>query len=204
MPDVSRDLPLQAAILQATRVLLASTGYASTTVKSVAAAAGVAPGVVTSLYSNRDRLFAAALKLPFDPSQAVPEMIAPGLDGLGERLVRMTLSLMDDEDVRADFGRIVGADSTTTYLGAEAPGPVVLLRTLSDYLQSAVVDRVVTALGIPDARLRITLITSQLVGLATMRYILRIEPLASASDDAIVALVGPGIQALLDPTSTRT
>ncbi len=69
--------------------------------KSVAAAAGVAPDVVKSLYDNKERLFAAAMRLPFDPGQAVPELIAPGLDGMGDRLVRMTLTLMGDEQVRA-------------------------------------------------------------------------------------------------------
>ena len=45
-----------------------------------------------------------------------------------------------------------------------------------------------------------TLISSYLVGVSTTRYLLRIEPLASATDDQVVALVGPAIQALLDPT----
>ena len=64
------------AVLQAARFAFASRGYASTTMKSVAAAAGVAPGVVKSLYTNKERLFAAAMRLPFDPGQAVPELIA--------------------------------------------------------------------------------------------------------------------------------
>ena len=74
------------------------------------------------------------------------------------------------------------------------------LRFVAEYLQSTVVDRVVAAVGVPDARLRVTLISSYLVGIATTRYLLRIEPLASATDDEVVALVGPTIQALLDPT----
>ena len=75
-------------MLHAARTAFAARGYTHTTVKSVAAAAGVAPGVVTSLYRNKERLFAAAMRLPFDPATAVPEMIAPGLDGMGDRLVR--------------------------------------------------------------------------------------------------------------------
>jgi hypothetical protein len=38
------------------------------------------------------------------------------------------------------------------------------------------------------------------MGIATSRYLLRLEPLASATDDEVVAMVGPSIQALLDPT----
>jgi len=188
------------AVLQAARLAFASRGYASTTLKSVAAAAGVAPGVVKSLYDNKERLFAAALRLPFDPGQAVPELIAPGLDGMGDRLVRMTLTLMGDDSVRGDLSRLLQSDVASAVSINGAPATLVQLRYVAEYLQSTVVDRVVRALGVPDARLRVALITSYLVGVATTRYVLRVEPLCSASDDEVVALVGPTIQALLDPT----
>ena len=71
---------------------------------------------------------------------------------------------------------------------------------MSEYLQSTVVDRVVAAVGVPDARMRVAVISSYLVGIATTRYLLRLEPLASATDDEVVAMVGPAVQALLDPT----
>jgi AcrR family transcriptional regulator len=197
------------AVLQAARLAFASRGYASTTMKSVGAAAGVAPGVVKSLYVNKERLFAAAMRLPFDPGQAVPDLIAPGLDGRGERLVRMTLTLMGDERVRGDLTRLLTSDGAAgastsaarAAMGAEgAPAALTQLRFVSEYLQSAVLDRVVSAMGVPDARLRATLISSYLVGLAMSRYLLRVEPLASATDDQVVALVAPTIQVLLDPT----
>lgn len=195
------------AVLQAARLAFASRGYASTTVKGVAAAAGVAPGVVTSLYRNKERLFAAAMRLPFDPGQAVPELIAPGLDGMGDRLVRMVLTLMGDEQVRTDLGRLLSSDTAAnvTVSAARRTMPdssaaLETLRFISEYLSSTVVDRVVAAVGVPDARMRVTVISSYLVGIATTRYLLRIEPLASATDDEVVALVGPTVQGLLDPT----
>jgi AcrR family transcriptional regulator len=195
------------AVLQAARFAFESRGYASTTMKSVAAAAGVAPGVVRSLYDNKERLFAAAMRLPFDPAEAVPELIAPGLDGLGDRLVRMTLTLMGDEQVRSDLTRLLKSDTAASFSATAAraamstdPEALAQLRFVTEYVQIVIVDRVVTAVGIPDARLRVALISSYLVGIATTRYLLRIEPLASVSDDEVVALVGPTVQALLDPT----
>ena len=195
------------AVLQAARLAFASRGYAGTTVKSVAAAAGVAPGVVTSLYRNKERLFAAALRLPFDPAQAVPELIAPGLDGMGDRLVRMVLTLMGDEQVRADLSRLLASDTAAGVTASAArtamagdSAALEQLRFVSEYLSATVVDRVVAAVGVPDARLRVAVISSYLVGIAATRYLLRVEPLASASDDEVVAVVGPAIQALLDPT----
>lgn len=195
------------AVLQAARLAFASRGYAGTTVKSVAAAAGVAPGVVTSLYRNRERLVAAALRLPFEPSAAVPELVAPGLDGLGDRLVRMTLALMGDEQVRADLGRLVGSDAgamtSARAFRAGMPGEnasLDQLRFVSEYLASTVIDRALRAVGVPDARMRAAVVSSYLMGIATSRYLLRVEPLASATDDEVVAMVGPSLQALLDPT----
>ncbi|MBI1350030.1 MAG: TetR family transcriptional regulator [Actinomycetales bacterium] len=195
------------AVLQAARLAFASRGYAGTTVKSVAAAAGVAPGVVTSLYRNKERLLAAALRLPFDPSAAVPELVAPGLDGMGERLVRMVLTLMGDEQVRSDLAKVLRSESGMTASAAafrrtmpgESPS-FDQLRFVADYLSVAVVDRVLEALGVPDARMRAAVISSYLVGIAATKYLLRVEPLASASDDEVVAIVAPSIQALLDPT----
>ena len=126
---------------------------------------------------------------------------------MGDRLVRMVLTLMGDEQVRADLSKLLRSDSgvltSATALRASQPGeipPVDQLRFLADYLSSTVVDRVLSALGVPDARMRAAVISSYLVGISTMKYVLKIEPLASASDDAVVALVGPSIQALLDPT----
>ncbi len=49
----------------------------------------------------------------------------------------------------------------------------------------------------PDAQLRATLVGSQLLGLAVMRYVGRIEPLASASIDELVAAIGPTVQRYL-------
>ena len=196
------------AVLQAARLAFASRGYAHTTMKSVAAAAGVAPGVVTSLYRNKERLFAAAMRLPFDPAQAVPELIAPGLDGMGERLVRMVFTLMGDPKVREDLTKLLASDTgagigvaaARQAMPSDPDATIEKLRFVSEYLQSAVLDRAVTAMGVPDARMRVAVISSYLLGIAASRYLLRMEPLASASDDEVIALVAPAVQILLDPT----
>ena len=197
------------AVVQAARLAFASRGYAHTTIKSVAAAAGVAPGVVRSLYSNKERLLAAVIRLPFDPAKAVPEIIAPGLDGMGERLVAMTLTLMGDAKVRSDLTKLLTSEGTASVSSSAAraamaadgsPAALTQLRVVAEYLQATVLDPVVTAVGVPAARLRATLISSYLVGVSMTRYLLKIEPLASATDDEVVRLVGPAIQLLLDPT----
>lgn len=180
---------VRAAALDAARSAFAARGYARTTLKGVAAAAGIAPAVLQKYYRSKDELFAAALRLPTDPTSAVPALLAPGIEGLGERLVRFTLDTLDDPQVRDDLLAMVRA-------GASA---AQVTKSLQAYLEVNVVDRVVTAIGVPDARMRVALISSYLIGIAAGRYILRIEPLASAREEQIVRMVAPTIQSLLDP-----
>jgi len=177
------------AAVAAARNAFAAGSYARTTFKGLAAAAGVAPAVLRKYYDSKDAVFAAALRLPTDPAGAVPALLAPGVEGLGERLVRFTLDTLDDPQVRADLMAMLRQ-------GASA---AALTKSLQDYLDTTVIDRVVAAVGVPDARMRVALISSYLIGIAAGRYVVRIEPLASASEEHVVRLVAPTIQALLDP-----
>lgn len=178
------------AVLDAARAAFGARGYAKTTMKGVAAAAGVTPAVVRKYYDNKEQLFAAALRLPFDPASAVPKLIAPGLEGMGERLVRFTFDTLGDPEVRKDLGTLFKA-------GASAGRAA---ESIQDFLEESVVDRVVASVGVPDARMRVALITSYLVGVAASRYVLKLEPLASAPEDDVVRLVAPVVQDLLDPS----
>jgi hypothetical protein len=58
---------------------------------------------------------------------------------------------------------------------------------------------VVSTLGFdPDVRAaRASLVSSQLIGLVMTRYVLRLEPLASASPESLVAAIGPTVQRYL-------
>ena len=55
-------------VLEAARAAYARRGYLNTTLKGVAAAAGVAPDVVRRYYANRETLFVAAMRLPVSSS----------------------------------------------------------------------------------------------------------------------------------------
>ncbi|MEI2718212.1 MAG: TetR family transcriptional regulator [Candidatus Nanopelagicales bacterium] len=178
------------AVLDSARVAFNTRGYARTTMRGVAAAAGVAPSVMRKYYANKEQMFAAAMKLPFDPSSAVPQLLAPGLDGMGERLVRGTFDVLKDDETRQEIVELFQA-------GASAGKAAQSLR---EFLEESVIDRIAGAVGIPDARMRAALISSHLMGLAVIRYVVRLEPLASASEDEVVRIYAPMIQDLLDPT----
>jgi AcrR family transcriptional regulator len=187
-------------VLDAARAAYARRGYLNTTVKGVAATAGVAPDVVKRYYANREALFAAAMRLPFDPATSLAQLLAPGVDGLGERMVRVTLRMLDDPETRDQLAEMV----------RDGAGATKATAAIREFVEADVVDRVVTALGVPDARMRVVLASSYLVGVATSRYVLQVEPLASATEDEIVAMVAPAVQAALTTStipasrSTRT
>lgn len=178
-------------VLDTAQALYARQGYVSTTIKGVAAAAGVAPDLVRRYYANREELFAAAMRLPFDPATAIAQMLAPGIDGLGERLVRVTLRMLDEPETRDQIVAMV----------RDGAGAAKAAVTVREWLESVIIDRVAAVLGVPDARMRVTLATSYLLGVAGARYVMRLEPLASASEDEVVRLVAPAVQAALTGAS---
>jgi AcrR family transcriptional regulator len=183
-------------VLDAARGLYARQGYLNTTIKGVAAAAGVAPDLVRRYYASREDLFAAARRLPVDPAAAVTALLAPGIDGLAERLVRVTLRMLDEPETRDQIAAMV----------RDGAGAAKVTAPLREFLESVIIDRVAAALGVGDARTRVTLAISYIVGVAGSRYVLRMEPLASASEDEVVRLVAPAVQTALmgPPAPART
>lgn len=178
------------AVLDSARAAFHSRGYMKTTVKGVAAAAGVAPEVVQRYWGSKEKLFAAAMKLPFDPATAVPELVAPGLEGMGERLVRTTLDTLGDPEVRDDLIALFRAGASTTKAAAG-------LRT---FFEDSILDRLARTIGVPDARLRVSLISAYLIGVTMNRFVIKMEPLASMPEDDLVRIVAPTVQAWLDPS----
>jgi AcrR family transcriptional regulator len=181
------DAGTRALILAAARASFAERGFDSTSVRAVAARAGVDPALVHHYFGTKSGLFAAAMELPFDPGAAVPALLEPGLADLGERLVRFFLRVWDEPGPRDRIQAILRSALTEESAAA-------LLR---DFVTREILGRVAAAVDTPDAPLRAALTGSQLVGLGLLRYIVRVEPLASADADAVVAAIAPTIQRYL-------
>jgi len=175
------------AILAAARELFGDLGYDRATLRAIAARAGVDPALVAHYFGRKEGLFAAAMRLPVSPSEVLPAARSLPAGRVGEEVVRRFLSAWDDPTQR--------------------PVLVGLLRTgLTDEHGAALVRRLVLRealepaarlLDAPDGALRATLVGSQLVGLALLRYVTRVEPLASASVETVAARVGPTIERYL-------
>lgn len=174
------------AIVEAARGAFAEHGYEGATIRGIAGRAGVDPALVYHFHGSKEELFAAAMRLPFQPSEMIPSLLEGDPDGLGERILRLFLAV-SDQPGGSPFVALMRSASTNERAA----------RMLREFLTREVIGRVARALGAPDAELRATLVGSHLAGLAMARYILRMEPLASADRDTVVAAVAPTLQRYL-------
>ncbi|MEU8024440.1 TetR family transcriptional regulator [Micromonospora haikouensis] len=176
------------AILDAARAAFAERGFDAASIRSIAAAAGVDPALVHHYFGGKDQLFLAAMGAPLDPGELLPRVLAGDADGVGERLVRTFLGVWDSP-----------AGAAAVALLRSAVSNEWTARLLREFLVTQVLRRVLHHLDVDPAELplRGSLVASQLVGLALMRYVVRLEPVASAPPETLVAAVGPTVQRYL-------
>jgi AcrR family transcriptional regulator len=174
-------------VLEAARRRFGQQGYDATTVRQVAADAGVDPALVHYFFGTKSALFAAAVEYPVNPAELVAELVATGGTGdLGERLLRLFLRLWEGRDTSPLFALIRSASDNEHAATA-----------LREFITREVVGRVARAIEADQPELRATLCGSQIVGLAMVRYVVRVEPLASADPEEVVAWIAPTLQRYL-------
>lgn len=175
------------AILDAARHSFGELGFARTTIRGVARAAGVDPALVHHYFGSKEDLFACALELPVDPAAMVPMVLAEGLDGVGERIVRTFLGIWDATPGQGPMLALLRSAVSDQRAAA----------SLRDFLTRVVLRPLAEAAGGDDAQLRAALVASQMVGLAVTRYVVRLEPVASAPPDELARTIGPTLQRYL-------
>ncbi|MET9320968.1 TetR family transcriptional regulator [Streptomyces sp. NPDC003038] len=177
----------QERIRLAARSEFAARGYDKTSVRGVAKAAGVDPALVHHYFGSKDDLFAAAIELSMEPALLVPAVIGEGPEGIGERLARYFLGIWENPATRAPLLAVIRS-ALTHEAAAKVLRRLVLRRVL---------ERVAADLDVPDPTFRAELAASHMVGIAILRYVVQVEPLASADPEDIVALVAPTLQRYL-------
>jgi AcrR family transcriptional regulator len=171
------------AILSAAREQFAATGYAAASVRGIARQAGVDPALVHHYFGTKEQVFVAAMQLPFQPGEMLPQVLAGDPAGLGERLVRLFLGAWDSPEFRAPMLGMLRSAMTGEQGAA----------MLREFVGSALIGRVAEAVG-PVDPLRVQAAAAQMVGVVILRHVIRLEPLASASVDEVVALIAPAVQ----------
>jgi AcrR family transcriptional regulator len=190
------------AILEAARRRFGEHGYDGATIRSIAADAGVDPALVHHFYGTKERLFAAAMRLPVVPSEMLAAALADEQHRLGdefasrigELLVRRVLSIWEVADIRASFLGMLRSAATNEQA-------VTMLR---EFVTSTILAALSEAVGTiateadpARKQYRASLVASQVVGLAFTRYVLELEPIASASAGQLAAAIGPTLQRYL-------
>jgi AcrR family transcriptional regulator len=180
-PDARR------AVLDAARELFAELGFERTTMRAVAARAGVDPALIYHYFGDKDGLLFAALQPPVDEAIVFADLADAG-DRTGEELVRRLVGLWEDRpEIREQMAAIL-----RTGLSHDRAS-----RLLRDILSSFILVALGDVLASDRRELRVALIGSQIGGLMLARYILKVPGAAAASPDDLVQAVGPTVQRYL-------
>lgn len=175
----------EAAILRAARELFAETGFERTTIRAVAARAGVDPALVMQHHGSKEGLFGAAARFSVDHERIVS---SPSDSLAREALLELLQKMQSGEDREATAALM---RSCLTHPGAAR----VMREEVLDQRSQALAG----VLQGDDALLRANLFCACMMGLGLARYLLQTEPLASASEEDLLRLMQPVLQVLVDP-----
>ena len=174
-------------ILTSARELFARNGIDKTSIRAIAAAAGVDAALVHHYFGTKQQLFAAAIHIPIDPMQVIGPMRETPLEELGLKLPSMLLPLWDSE---------LGSGFIATLRSLLAGNDVSLVRSfLQEVISVEVGKRVDDPPG--SGRIRVQFVASQLVGVVMARYILELEPFKSLPVQQVADTIAPNLQRYL-------
>lgn len=176
----------RAQLLAAARLEFAERGYEGATVRRIAERAGVDPAMVNHWFGGKEALFTASLDIPVTPAQILAEILPGDPEQLGGRIVARFITVWD-----ASGGGPLAA------LIQSVAGHEEAARMLREFVQNVLVGPIVGAVAPDRHELRGNLVGSQLLGLGMARYMLKLEPLASAGHDVVVAAIAPTLQRYL-------
>lgn len=172
-------------ILATARRLFAEHGFEGTSLRQVAREAGVDPAMIHHFFKGKDELFALSVALPADPAQVLEGVDQHDPGHRAEAIVRAVLRLWESpaqHSLVAFIRGTIGSRSKT-----------LLLR---EVVTRTIISRIMAGIPGPpeEVALRGNLVATQMVGLMLVRYVVKLEPLASASPEDVVRLLAPNVQ----------
>jgi len=174
-------------VLEAARAEFAARGYQKASMRGIARAAGVDAALLHHYFGSKDRLFLAALEFPIDPAVVVGQVLAGDRAAVGARLARLVFGLWEEPTVRDRLLALLRTAAASEEVAALMRG----------FMVTELVGRLAAELDVEQPELRVELAMSQIVGLAMARYVIGVEPLASASAEELVPLLGRTLQGYL-------
>lgn len=171
-------------IVSAAARRFARAGYDATSVRQVAADAGVDPALVRRFFGGKEELFGAVAAAVIGPEEALAAVTDGPAGQAGARLLRYYLGLLGDVRQPGPLLGLVRSAVTSEHAAG------LLRRFLAERLLAGIAAR----LSADHAELRAALVASQLVGLAVARYAVRLPPLTAAGTDELAGWAGPVLQ----------
>jgi AcrR family transcriptional regulator len=175
------------AILAVARRRFATRGYDATSLRSIATDARVDPALLIHYFGTKEGLFAEATGLPAGVSALLSGMGGASLPETIEALVRGYLQLVDSDRSRNAILALVRSAVSQERAAA----------MLREFLTAELLTGIAALTSLPNAPLRASLVAAQLVGIAMLRHVVRVGPVARATPDEIVTLVAPVIERYL-------
>lgn len=180
------DQSSRGAVLDAARTRFARQGYEATTIRAIAADAGVDPSLVMQFYGSKDALFDAVLQGMSGIAERLLATMAGPRAGLGARVARAYLQLWEEP---------VTGDAVRSLVRA-----AVGSQRASFVLRSYLAGRLSRTELAEEKRLGLTLAASHLLGTAVGRYLVGVPDLASVPLEELVRRVAPAIDGYLGAT----
>jgi AcrR family transcriptional regulator len=174
-------------VLEAARAEFAARGYEKASMRAIGRAAGVDAALLHHYFGSKDRLFMAAMEFPVEPKAVVELVLSGDRAAIGERVAEFLLSVWEQPAALERLLALLRAAATTEQVA----------QLMRGFVQQELVLRVAEELGLEQGELRTELMLSQVLGLAMARYVLKVEPLASATRAELVPLLAPTFQGYL-------
>jgi AcrR family transcriptional regulator len=179
---------LAARILEAARESFAEHGWAGTTIRAVARAADVDPALIYHYFGSKEGLLDAATAPPPRWLEAVAKTWSTPRDGLAEQLLRTVMNSWDDEEIGPTLRAVV-------LTAAHEPTTREKLRAI---VERSLIGESTLGADESERLKRSALIATQLIGFALVRYVWKIEPIASMTEEQVLAAMAPVLQHYVD------
>jgi len=172
-------------IIAAAQSGFAEYGYDRTSFRQIAATAGVDPALVVHYFGTKQQLFVAAMLPLFEVPKLLPDALAGDRASIGHRLANLFVTLITNEATRKlmlGMFRSVSSEEQAASI-------------VRNFVQGAIVDQVQQHLPGPNQALQANIVSGQLIGIFVARHIVKIEPLASVSNEELIEYLAPRLQA---------
>jgi AcrR family transcriptional regulator len=174
-------------ILAVARRQFATSGYDATSLRGIATEAGVDPALLIHYFGTKEGLFTAATGLPAGLPELFGRLDGGSLSESAEALVRGYLQVVDSDQSRNAILALVRSAVSNEKAAT----------TFREFVTAELLPVIGRLTERQNAPLRASLVAAQLVGIAVLRHVVRVGPVARATPDEIVALVAPVIEQYL-------